>query len=390
MSEKINIAPSSPYEYEVINETTRGVIKGAGRDPKHGNELYRMEYVSKPVEDVEKDLINDTDRLIGALDGSIDEGDCFLYGERRTQGPVDGAIYLDKSARPVRALVSELWRDMSSEQKPQASFLNIDKENWLYAMGYSREDFRGRYINPSELNLDKMDSDFLLNQVARIRSLYLDDEHMAQAEDLITSVEAGTRKTDELIALWDMPTVMDGKHVAIVDEVKSSKATLTIADMLLQRALPDTDFEPVFFSTPSTYIYDFYDQGQDEMYKKITDTEKPIWYDASRSDGRGGIEDVDTEWSGESPNRQQRLGKYVLSTPFMAMNGRHDTRGSQLRRDMKHLAERFRDGKIRDYIPQTDRDDYISRVEQYYNMPFQTWLAQRRAGVSMTRSDDAR
>lgn len=388
MSEKTNTTPPSLYEYEVISETTRGVIKGVGQDPKHGNQLYRMEFVTKSVEDNEKDMINDTDRLIGALDGSIDEGDCFLNRERRTQGPVDGAIYLDKSARPVRALISELWQDMSSEKKPQASFLNIDKENWLYAMGYSREDFRGRYINPNELSLDKMDQDYLLNQVARIRSLYLDDEHMAQAEELIADVEAGTRTKDELTALWDMPTVMDGKHVAIVDEVKSSKATLTIADMLLRRALPDTDFEPVFFSTPRTHLYDFYDQGRDEMYTKLTDTEKPIWYDAARSDGRGGIEDVNIEWSENSPSRQRRLGKHVLSTPFMAMNGRRDIRGSQLRQDIRRLAERFRAGQIRDYVPQDDRDDYVSRIEQYYGVSFQTWLARRRAGVSMTRSGD--
>lgn len=254
--------------YEVISETTRGVVRGVGRDPKHGNELYRMDMLAKPVEEIERDLINDTDRLIGALDGSIDEGDSFLEEKRRTPGPVDGAIYLDKSARPVRALVSELWNDMSSEQKPVASFLNIDKENWLYAMGYSRQDFRGRYINPADISLDKMDPDFLVNQVARIRSLYLDDDHMKQAEELIEGVEAGEREIDDLRAIWDMPTKLDGKHVAIVDEVKSTKATLKIADMLLQRALPDTDFEPLFFSTPQTLIYDFYDSSQEEMVKK--------------------------------------------------------------------------------------------------------------------------
>lgn len=372
---------TSPYT--VINETTKGIIKGAGRSPKHGNELYRMEFAQKPMKEVERDLLNDTDRLIGALDGTVDEGECFLDDERRAQGRVDGAIYLDKSARPVRALVSELWDDMSTEQKPESSFLNIDKESWLYAMGYSRDEFRNRYINPSEVSLDKMDPDFLLNQVARIRSLYLDEAQAAQAEELIDAVESGAQSSESLLALWDMPTKMDGKQIAIIDEVKSTKATLTIADMLLQRALPDTTFEPLFFSTPNTMVYDFYDQGKDEMYKKIADTERHVWYDARRSDGRGGIEDIDLGYSEASPHRTQRLGKYVLSTSFSNIHGRADTLGTEVRRDLKELAQRYRAGEIYDYTPPIERADYKARIEQYYGMPFAQWLERRRKNESM-------
>lgn len=90
-----------------MTEKVVSTYKGRGKDPKHGNELYKEERYIKPLEQVETDLINDTDRLVAALDGSLTEGQNFLEYQRRFDGPVDCVIYLDKSARPVRALVHE-------------------------------------------------------------------------------------------------------------------------------------------------------------------------------------------------------------------------------------------------------------------------------------------
>lgn len=369
-------------EYEVLTDTTKGVVVGAGRHPRLGHEMYRMDEKTKSLEEVEKDLINDTDRLIAALDGTGEEDETFLEERRRYPGPVDGAIYLDKSARPVRALVSELWNDLSEERKPVASFLNIDKENWLYAMGYSQKDFKEKYIDPSGLTLDKLDPDFLVMQLARLRSLYFEDDQLASAEQLITDVESGATPIEELKTLWDIPTKLDGKHVAIVDEVKSTKATLKISDMLLREAVPDADFEAVFFSTPQTFIYDFYNTTQDEMYKKITDTEKPIWYNSNMSDGRGGVENRDETWSQSSSYVKQRLGKFVLSVPFKEINGRPDERGRLLRDDFKKLAQKFREGKVANYVP-AYREDFEARIEKYYGMNAKEWAARRRQGESM-------
>lgn len=370
--------------YEALSEKPVSIYEGAGKDPKHGHELYKESLKYKPIEEVESDLINDTDRLVCALDGSVAEGDNFLEGERRFDTPVDGAIYLDKSARPVRALVHELWKDMSDKPEPVASFLNIDKEKWLYALGYTPSDFKNRYLPASKLTIDAIDPVYLKVQTARIRSLYLNDTDMQHAERQIEAVDAGEQSPDTLDTLWEMPTKLDDKHVAIVDEVKSSGATLTLADQLLQRALPSTRFEPVFFSTPRTITYSFYDQAEDEMYTKIGDSEKPAWYHSGRSEGRGGIEDTNPEYSQTSPHIMQRLGKYVLSTPYSTEHETPDTLGRSFRNDFKMLARRFREGKIQNYIPATDDvAQYKQRIEKYYGMKFKDWRDKRQRGETM-------
>lgn len=189
--EKQNKQSAIPSTYQALKEKAVSVYKGNGQDPKHGHMLYKEESRIKPIEQVETDLLNDTDRLICALDGSMTEGKCFLDGTRRFDTPVDGAIYLDKSARPVRALVHELWSDISDGKEPISSFLNIDKEKWLYAIGYTPKEFKTRYLPSSKLDIDDIDSDYLKKQTARIRSLYLDDEAMERAEQLIKDVDSG-------------------------------------------------------------------------------------------------------------------------------------------------------------------------------------------------------
>jgi hypothetical protein len=389
MKNKNTFHPSAASDsYEAIRETPVVRYVGKGRHPKHGNEQFAPVTEYDSIASVETKLINNTDRLIAALDGSVQFGEVFLDGERRFESPVDGAIYLDKSARPVRALVHNLWNDMSESPEPVASFLNIDKENWIYAMGFTPSEFRNSHLPTHSIDIDKIDPDYLLMQTARIRSLYLQDIDMEGAETLLDAVTNGNQPTEALSSLWDFPTKVDGKHIAIVDEVKSSGATLKIADQLLQRALPEAKLEPLYFQTTPVLKYDFYDESRDEMVSKIADAEKPLWYMEGRAEGRGGIYDPLPEYSQNSHNRQQRIGKFVLSTPYRLAYNDPDSLGRAFRNDFKKLAQRFREGKVVDYLPATDDTDaYKTKIERYYGLSFKNWLQKRRRGDSMTGAE---
>lgn len=370
--------------YSAIEPQTVIRYKGAGSSK--GIDRLRMDSYVKDVPEVERDMLRDTDRLIGMLDGSIvSESKGFAHGERQFDGSVDGAIYLDKSARPVRALVHELWSGMSSKgaksEEPPAAFLNIDKEEYLYYLGYTPSDFREKYIDPDGLALDMLDSDELKPRLAGIRALFLADRtKLRWAEDLIQDVRDGMRDADALDAVWNEKSLLDDQHIALVDEVKSSGATLIIAEKLLSLAFPSTQLEPMYWSTPHVHMADSVNTAGEQV-KMIGDTEKPLWYDSNRSDGRGNVENKDPELSAQSSSVAQRLGAYVLSVPYSAVNdGKQDALGLAFRTDFKTMAQRFRDREIKNYVPSADRelDDSIQRLENYYQMPHEQWLSARR------------
>lgn len=379
--------PLSPYK--AISEMTSRTFVAKGQDPEHGFIRFDEQQYTKPLERVEADMVTDTDELIGILDGSITEDSRhFLDGERRFEGPVNGIIWLDKSARPVRALASELWDKLSDQPMPPSSFLNIDKEDYILAMGYSHEDYKERYIDPKELSLDKLSPRFLALQTAQIRALYLEDASQLEAvEQLLLNVENDKRPIEDLAEIWRLPTRLDHKHIGIVDEVGSSRATLSIADKLLQHAFPDTAFEPAFWSTPKTQMYHKIDPKTGEMITKLADSEKPLWYVSDKSSGRGGIENKNPEDSARSENIRQRIGKNVLSISFSKFNQRPDSLGIDYRDDFKTLRQRFIEGKLT-YIPARSRDDVQNRIETYYRMPFSEWRTKRPTSRP-TQNDEA-
>lgn len=65
------------------------------------------------------------------------------------------------------------------------------------------------------IDIDRIDPRLLNKFVASIRSQYLSPEDLKE-------VNEDNFEED----VWNYPTVLDGKHVAILDEVKSSGATL--------------------------------------------------------------------------------------------------------------------------------------------------------------------
>lgn len=367
-----------PKSYEAITSQETSRFVSAGQDPKTGIQKFRQERMERPVEGVETQLVQDTDTLVGMLDGSITSSKHFLNEERRGHGVVDGVIFLDKSARPVRALAWELWSDLSDEQRPQAGFLNIDKIDYLIEMGFSSDEIRNRYISTDELTLDKYEPSFLKRRTAELRATYVTDEHLSRAEELLKQAEDDA-SSDALEEIFAMPTKIDGQYIAVVDEVRSSSATLHVADQLLREAFPATTFEPVFWSTPHTMIYDFYDSRTENTVQKLADTEKPLWYDASTSAGRGGIEGKDPALSNRSRYARQRIGRNVLGVPYHAKNNQPDSLGYAYRRDFKSLADKFRKKNI-DYVPSIDRsdEDFEARIEEYSGMTIQEWSAARR------------
>lgn len=312
--------------------------------------MHQPDVKVRPVEEVERVLIKDTSRLILALDDTLDEDILidkqlpYLEGERRYEGPCEAAIYLDKSARPVRALVKEFWDKFSEEEIPKASFLNIDKMNYLLIMGFTPTETK-RLIAPEEIDVQKIDERTLKIRTAQIRALYVTDRsRLPEIEELLLAAENDEAPLEALDMIWELPTHLDGKHVGIVDEVKSSGATLMIADQLLALSFPDARLEPLFWSMPMTFQSEKVIDGKTVTF--MNDTEKPLWYDGGTSRGRGGIGNANTEKARESGNIAARIGAYVLSRPFKEENKSIDSQGFGYRKDFKILRRRYDEGKI--------------------------------------------
>lgn len=129
------------------------------------------------------------------------------------------------------------------------------------------------------IDIDRIDPRLLNKFVASIRSQYLSPEDLKE-------VNEDNFEED----VWNYPTVLDGKHVAILDEVKSSGATLTIAEQLINRALQGkANLEPIYWSVPTLKTWKS-ESGllvPDEFAAHYV----PPWYDSDTSDGRYGIDE---------------------------------------------------------------------------------------------------
>lgn len=353
--------------YQYLWRNVQLELQSSGINPQTKIEQYQLKEKEIPIHDIETRYMRDTDTLVGMFDGSIQLSDHFLDGAPRHEGPVDHAIYLDKSARPVNFLVREIWDSLSDGTRPKSSFLNIDKEDWLREMGISDVQ------NPDmdTVSLDQLDPEFRRDMTARLRAVFLSPDDLRDLNEDNVAEEA-----------WHKPTLLDGKHVAIVDEVKSSGATLSIAELLLKEAIPEADWEPVYWSVPPRVSWHVYDSDGNETSKEFAASSVPVWYDATTPHGRGNIAGKDIEWSQNSSNLRQRIGKYVIGTVPIDENGARkplDQTSKQVHHDLRHLASRFKQGEMT-YVPSLDRDtsDYKARVEAYYQMPFADWIKQRR------------
>ncbi len=221
-----------------------------------------------------------------------------------TDANTDVAIFLDKSARPVAWLTSELWdilapRDKNGivARKPDFKFLNIDREQWGAIIGRSEDEDAGG------MDVKRLPA----NRLNELRELY--------------SPIMGKSAPSDVSLLTD-------KNVMIIDEVGVSGDTLSMSKDILTHAFPDV--------AKIDSAYWMIGKVQTEPRTGIRkNTALPVWYSDERSTGRG-VADRDTTKSSISPSSRQRVGKYWLSTPF---RGGKDVDGTQLRKEVKQLAQ---------------------------------------------------
>jgi len=310
------------------------------------------------ITNIEALYLGCTDGLIGMLDGSIkidDESwdDNARYVSSEYEGdPSDHAVYLDKSARPIRALVEGLWDKLAKAEIsiPDSSHVNIDKELWLGLMHVPTN----RFQKPLEtdLNFNNIDPKLLRDRIEQLRSVYLSPENLEKLDE------------QNLSDCWNMPTSLDGKNVAIIDEVESSGFTLRIALELYKRAFPETNFSCMYWSSPRKIYWDVVEEDG-TMSQEFAASWAPFWYDAVSASGRG-IGDIDVSYSRQSADVRQRIGKYILSAPYNkkvddGYEEVRDTRSEQTYHDLGLLINRFNNGEAF-YRPNPQRLDFMERA----------------------------
>lgn len=360
-------------QYNYLPENTQSRLVSAGVSPKTGIESMRISSERIPIQRIERSYIQNCDTLAGMFDGSIQESDHFFDGEAR-HGDVEvtHAIYLDKSARPVHLLMRKSWSKLSDAKIPHASYRNIDKHNWTQLMPLDTQNIDAPDVAAISLdNVNHLGDEAkasLLEQIARLRATYL------RRADLEKLDEANLVED-----VWKYPTILDGQRVAIVDEVKSSGATLKVADILLGAAIPEAKFEPMYWSVPATLRWNLYDIEGNITSREFMANTVPVWYDQISSYGRG-IRDLDAVEASMSSSKKQRIGAYVMSRPYIG-DEKMDKRSVDIREDLETLAARFLAGEV-DYAPSPDRgmDDSKSRVERYYGIPYETWRQNQKRG----------
>lgn len=327
-----------------------------------------------------------TDDLIGKLDGTIPLDNERVYRvttegfreEKRDLPRPDAVIYLDKSARPVRWLVHALWpvlarqpgTDFDQNQippEPDSYFLNIDKKDWLSRMKVPYHLLEN--APNSMVDFSKLDR----SDIARIRALFSTNHSLDE-----TTVDSA----------WNFPTKLDGRHIMIVDEVKSSGKSLEIAQKLLSMAIPEAVISGSHWARPPLVHLNKGVQNRDGVQFKMAWV--PDWYDPNVERGRGVYDRIEN-WpemqslGGAIPSRIAQIGRFVVSTPPHKqglVDRELDSRSNELREDIQRLAylvkhypgrELYRPGEAR----RSSDIDIDARIESLNGMSFEEWKKRR-------------
>lgn len=365
--QKVKEKPSFPNNYQELKGENQ-VVEG-GR--KWSTERLLAEYVQC------------TDGLIGKMDGTIPLKGVEVYRyidgkivkEKKDLPPPDSVIYLDKSARPVEWMVRKLWPQLartpgttydenSVPKKPRDFFLNIDKGDWLRKMGV-----------PPHL-IERAPNEMI--DVNRI-----DKEHLARIRALFTTVKIDENNIEDA---WNHPTIFEGQHVMIVDEVKSSGRTLDIAQMLMAAAIPEVTFSGQYWAKPARIILNNGIEVDGEKQYKIEWV--PVWYREGNAMGRA-ISDRDPEWPEKAEEKgyhvswQSKIGRSVLSTPTHhpdTYDRKVDMTSLTIREDINQMSKDLYEGRIfyRPSLDRPQREDsdwslYQDRLESINHMNFATW-----------------
>lgn len=340
---------SDPYKFLDLATKFDPIFNPDGTIKEHRNAL-------RGINHVETTIVNDTNETIAIFNGELTKSKHFADNEKpRYPGPIDACIYLDKSARPVCDIVAQLWDPLSATSNdhfPSPSFLNIDKEFFAASMG-NVENIQKPDVN--DIDIDRIDPKLLNRFVSSIRSQYLSPENLEK-------VDENNFEED----VWNYPTVLDGKHVAILDEVKSSGATLTIAEQLIDRAFQGkVRLEPIYWSVPP--VISWKSESGSLCTDEYATTYVPPWYDSETSDGRYGIDDRNTETLAKSRSKRERLGRYILSVTRDTM----DRKSLDLVHDIEKLAERTNDNRIAVRpIVDADIQEQKRKISERFGLPF--------------------
>lgn len=370
-------------------------------------------------EDLQK-YLEYTDGLIGILDGSIPaarrRGEIVYEAiphssfagagapelhrsqvETTELGRPDTVIYLDKSARPSEWLVRSLWETLATAndgevpRRPETRFLNIDRYPWLRKMGVPQREIES--IGPSGFDLEKIapTPEAVREELAKIRLLFVKDSRREQLPDG-TEREIKLTEDNWVKEVWKMPLrgnlgKAEKPHLMIVDEMRSSGATLDIAQRLLAAALPETRVSGTHWCVPAKKSL-----GMVEGELQKTENWAPVWYNKHREGGRG-IGNVDVKWylarnsEGEFVHPwKAREAAFVLSRPLLDTSGERadDVLTDKLRADVKQLSEDVRERNVM-IIPSTKRETQqrVDQIERVSGISIDQWREER--GISPQR-----
>ncbi len=333
-----------PENYEILNR--EGL-------PVFGKYSYDSDYVRQL-------LVQDADRLVAILDGTIPERELAVGdGEKEAASAPDVVIALDKSGRPLKAVAETFWEMYAKEgaKMPEFDFLNIDRIDWLQRMGMS--------IQEAEESTQKT-LDFSVvsdEEIARIRAYF---------------VEGDLTEENWQEEVWKLPTRLDGKEVLVLDEVKNSGATLAIAAELIHRAIPEAKVTGEYFWTNRIHKV----VNGEIQYGTV-----PPWYDRTSSMGRG-IGDVDISYYNRrheidqtQESLKKKLAAFVLSAPHHdkeTLEVLEDKKYQSLLQDLAYLTY-----EPMPFFPSTDRDDdswddRLDDMERRMNAPLAMLMKYRR------------
>ena len=356
------------------------VLRGENQPTEGGNwstEWLLSEYVRA------------TDGIIGKIDGTIPAHNEEVYvkegnglkKERKDLPPPTSVIYLDKSARPVQWFVYKLWpvlartsgtkfNDGEVPKRPKEYFVNIDKMEWLTRMGVPFKDLED--ASPEQVNIDTIDR-----------------EHLARIRAVFSTKEISEDNLDEV---WDYPTRLDGQHILIVDEVKSSGQTLNVAQMLISAAIPEATFSGDYWAKPKRIALNRGVEVDGRLQFKIEWV--PVWYKEYTASGRG-IGDTYPSWPERRERRGhivsmiQKLGRHFLSTPTHNLETDErvtDKLALQLRADINQISTDLSAGRVffrpsaaRPTKSDEEYQEIVDRIEGINKISFKDWQEKRKS-----------
>ncbi|MCA9309252.1 hypothetical protein KC973_02650, partial [Candidatus Saccharibacteria bacterium] len=297
------------------------------------------------------------------------------HGERADEDnpPFDTVIFIDKSARPLAWMMSELWDEFAEPvkgedgkrripEKPDVKFINVDRLFW-------RDD-------------------------------------PTRAGDLREVTDDDIEQLRAIFQIGDS-NVLDGRRILIVDEIQESGDTQRATKALIEAAFPSATVDTFAYmmgaldpdvSEPS-YIFHLFPTWypqKDQVKYQETETGRgvldPVVDRTARADHpRRGSKFLSTPPSEKGPKKEMEAKKNrlllrledIAQNPELDPSGeqrikieqllrqlasglvRRDSGAEKLRRDMKRLARDFKAGRLQPSV-RSDRDTIAGKPTAQY------------------------